>query len=117
MVVLLDDQIPPSRKVVKGIKQILDNDPTRGYQEIMYTAEMANHDGQEDLDNRIRAAVREQDGGYKAAYLRVYIDDPWLYQIEAELERRGFRDIRVPSIILKGDVYFSWRSPDEDEEE
>jgi hypothetical protein len=82
----------------------------------MYTADMANDDGQEDLDNRIRAAVRDQDAGYKAAYLRIYCDDPWRYEIEAELERRGFRDIRVPDIVLKGDVYFTWRSPDEDDE-
>ena len=77
----------------------------------MYTAEMANNeeDGQCDLDKRIRAAVKEQDGGYKAAYLRVYIEDPWVHNIEEELERRGFKDINVPDIIIKGDVYFSWR--------
>ena len=81
----------------------------------MYTADDANEDGQADLDRRIREAVMEQDAGYKAAYLRIYIEDPWVYQIESELERRGFRDIRVPDIVLKGDVYFSWREVDEEE--
>lgn len=75
----------------------------------MYTADMADReDGQSDLDNRIRMAVKEQDGGYRAAYLRVYIEDPWVHQIEYELERRGFKNIKVPDIVLKGDVYFEW---------
>jgi hypothetical protein len=75
----------------------------------MYTADMANsEDGQANLDQRIKWAVQENDAGYKAAYLRIYIEDPWVHQIEYELERRGFKNIRVPSIVLKGDVYFEW---------
>ncbi len=80
----------------------------------MYTADMAEDDGQEDLDRRIRWAVKEQDAGYKAAYLRIYIEDPWFHSIQYELERRGFKNVRVPDIVLKGDVYFEWGDRDED---
>lgn len=74
----------------------------------MFTADDARRAGQDDLDRRIRAAVHENDGGNNAAYLRVYCDDPWVNEIEYELERRGFINIQVPDIVIKGDVYFEW---------
>jgi hypothetical protein len=74
----------------------------------MFTADMARKGDQKGLDRRIRDAVRSQDAGYRAAYLRIYIEDPWCGTIQYELERRGFVNIRVPDITLKGDVYFEW---------
>lgn len=73
----------------------------------MYTAEDARKSDQSDLDQRIAFAVRARarDGG---AYLRVYIEDPWCRTIQQELEQRGFKNINVPDICLKGDVYFEW---------
>jgi len=80
----------------------------------MYTANDANNDYESDLDDRIKDAVKDCAGGYKAAYLRIYCEDPWFRNIEYELERRGFHSIRVPDVILKGDVYFSWAERDEE---
>lgn len=74
----------------------------------MYTADDARRNWCEELDRRIEAAVRESGAGYCAAYLRVYIEDPWKDRIKEELERRGFKNVDVPYIILKGDVYFEW---------
>lgn len=74
----------------------------------MYTADDANGDWEYELDQRIRSAVREQDAGYKAAYLRIYCEDPFRWTIQEELEKRGFHSVRVPDIVIKGDVYFSW---------
>lgn len=73
-----------------------------------YTAEDARKEADNDLDGRIKAAVRSHDGGPNAAYLRVYIEDPWLHRIEAELTSRGFKNVQVPDIMIKGDVYFEW---------
>jgi hypothetical protein len=74
----------------------------------MYTSDDARKGNDTELDRRIEAAVKENDGGSNAAYLRVYCDDPWINRIHEELEKRGFKNIRVPSIVLKGDVYFEW---------
>lgn len=74
----------------------------------MYTADDARREGDVVLDRRIRAAVQASEGGRNAGYLRVYVEDPWFHRIEQELTLRGFKNIRVPSIILKGDVYFEW---------
>ena len=71
-----------------------------------FTADDARRGNYDDLDRRIRAAVR--DGGGNHAYLRVYHDDAFLYSIKEELEARGFINVQVPSITLKGDVYFEW---------
>lgn len=81
----------------------------------MYTAQHARDQAQKDLDRRIEAAVKENDGGPNAAYLRVYIEDPWVINIKAELERRSFKNVDVPDITLKGDVYFEWSSNSEDD--
>jgi hypothetical protein len=74
----------------------------------MFTADDARNEDQSELDNRIRQAVKDREGGPNGAYLRVYIDDPWIDTIKDELERRGFKRVQVPDIILKGDVYFEW---------
>lgn len=72
----------------------------------MFTADMARQQTNNDLDARIEAAVREARGS--GAYLRVNIEDPFVHRIGYELEQRGFKNIVVPDIILKGDVYFEW---------
>ena len=73
----------------------------------MYTAEDAREETGRDLDEVIRMAVRGSDMP-NAAYMRIYIEDRWYRNIESELESRGFKNIQVPDIILKGDVYFEW---------
>ena len=72
----------------------------------MYTADDARQWNQDDLDRRIENAVREGNGN--SAYLRIYIEDSFRHSIKHELERRGFKNINVPSITLKGDGYFEW---------
>lgn len=71
-----------------------------------YTADDARSGGQGDLDARIKAEVEHSNGN--SGYLRVYIEDPWVHRIQAELEERGFKNVQVPEITLKGDVYFEW---------
>ncbi len=73
-----------------------------------YTAEDARKKCDDELDQRIKRAVQERDAGPNAAFLRVYCDDPWFSRIESELLSRGFKNIHVPDIIIKGDVYFEW---------
>lgn len=73
----------------------------------MYTAEDAREETGRDLDEVIRMAVKGSDM-LNAAYMRIYIEDRWYRNIESELESRGFKNIQVPDIILKGDVYFEW---------
>lgn len=72
----------------------------------MYTADMARQKDHSDLDRRIEAAVKSGTGS--SAYLRVYIEDSFLRSIRQELEDRGFKNVDVPDIVLKGDVYFEW---------
>jgi hypothetical protein len=74
----------------------------------MYTADMARKGNMDELDARIEAAVKDRDAGPNAAYLRVYIEDSFCQTIGEELERRGFKNVQVPDICLKGDVYFEW---------
>lgn len=74
----------------------------------MYTAEDARQESGRDLDEVIRHAVKNADAGPNATYMRVYHDDPWLWRLESELEARGFKNIDVPDITIKGDVYFEW---------
>lgn len=76
----------------------------------MYTADDARRGNHGDLDRRIEAAVRSRDAGPNASYLRIYIDDAFCRTIKDELERRGFKNVQVPDITLKGDVYFEWDS-------
>lgn len=71
-----------------------------------FTADDARRGNADELDSRIKAAVRE--GGPNHAYLRIYIEDAFRDTIERELEARGFINIRVPDFTLKGDVYFEW---------
>lgn len=73
----------------------------------MFTADDARRGNQNDLDERIERAVRDGAPG-NSAYLRIYVEDAFCHTIGEELERRGFKNIDVPSIILKGDVYFEW---------
>lgn len=74
----------------------------------MFTADDARNEHEYELDRRIRRAVQVMDAGRNAAYLRVYVEDPWFNQIREELEKRGFKNVKVPEIVLKGDVYFEW---------
>ena len=73
----------------------------------MYTADDARRGNYDDLDGRIEDAVKYNRHG-NGAYIRVYIEDSFCHSIGYELERRGFKNIDVPSITLKGDVYFEW---------
>lgn len=73
----------------------------------MFTADDARQRDSDDLDERIERSVRERRDG-EGAYLRVYIEDPFFHRIRYELEERGFKNIHVPDICLKGDVYFEW---------
>lgn len=73
----------------------------------MYTADHARSGNQDELDERIRRTVEEDSHG-NSAYLRVYIDDWFVHSIKEELEKRGFKNVIVPDICLKGDVYFEW---------
>jgi len=73
----------------------------------MFTADMARDNDQDELDQRIKQAVKYSTRR-NAAYLRVYIEDPWCNTIKYELERRGFENVKVPDFCLKGDVYFEW---------
>lgn len=73
----------------------------------MFTAEHARRGNQDELDRRIKAAVLDARPA-SHAYLRVYVEDSFLHNIAYELERRGFKNVSVPDIILKGDVYFEW---------
>jgi hypothetical protein len=72
-----------------------------------YTAEDARRGNDDDLDKRIRAAVKDA-GSARGAYLRVYIEDSFVHRIGEELRGRGFTNVQVPDIVLKGDVYFEW---------
>lgn len=75
----------------------------------MFTAEDATKLKTCDLDGRIERAVKEAiSHGHKSASIRVYIEDSYVHTIGYELEKRGFTDIYVPNICLKGDVSFSW---------
>lgn len=73
----------------------------------MFTAQDANNLVQNDLDERIERAVREYSEN-SGAYLRIYHDDSFFHNIEEELTRRGFKNINVPDICIKGDVWFEW---------
>lgn len=73
----------------------------------MFTADDARRGDNNELDRRIREAVQE--GEYGTGSLRVYIEDPWCRTIKEELEKRGFTNVQVPDIHIKGDVYFEWR--------
>ncbi len=73
----------------------------------MYTADDARRGNQDDLDERIEYAVRNFRQG-NGATMRIYHDDAFRHSIAYELERRGFKNIDVPDITLKGDVYFEW---------
>ncbi len=72
----------------------------------MYTAEDAKESMQAELDRRIKMVVEA--GNNRSAFLRVHSTDAWVDTIKYELERRGFRSIHVPEIVLSGDVYFEW---------
>lgn len=75
----------------------------------MFTADDARNLEKSDLDERIEHAVKTRAiKGERRAYLRVYSDDPFCYQIEEELVKRGFHSIDVPAIYIKGDVEFGW---------
>lgn len=78
----------------------------------MYTAEMAKKDAagnDSELDDRIKSAVKEANyRGHRTTSIRVYIEDAFVHNIREELEKRGFTNVDVPYIILKGDVEFSW---------
>lgn len=73
-----------------------------------FTADDARRGNMDELDGRIRAAVQDRGAGPNAAYLRIYAEDSFRFTIASELEDRGFKNIEVPDITIKGDVYFEW---------
>lgn len=73
----------------------------------MYTASNARLQ-QDDLDGRIEAAVKDSCGNGNCAHLRIYCSDSFRWTIREELENRGFHNVNVPDIMIKGDVYFEW---------
>ena len=85
----------------------------------MYTAQMARserHDNEEELDERIQAAVEEAVRyGRTSASIRVYIEDSFVHRVESELENRGFKVIDFAPICIKGDVEFSWEDNEEED--
>lgn len=46
--------------------------------------------------------------GLSHATIRVFSEDAWFGTIAQELEKRGFTVNRVPDMVMKGDVEFSW---------
>lgn len=73
----------------------------------MYTADDVRSRDQDDLDERIQYAVENYRSG-NGTHMRFYIEDPWRYDLKEELELRGFKNVYVPDIVLKGDAYFEW---------
>jgi len=74
----------------------------------MFTADDARKGNEDELDDRIAYAVRNNRQGY-GAYMRVYHDDSFRHRLEMELERRGFKNIDYDSgFCIKTDVYFEW---------
>ncbi|QGZ14043.1 hypothetical protein PP939_gp206 [Rhizobium phage RL38J1] len=73
----------------------------------MFTANDARKGNEDELDERIEYAVRNNRHG-NGAYIRIYHDDSFRWNIVGELERRGFKNIDAPSFTLKTDVYFEW---------
>ena len=72
-----------------------------------FTADMAREGNNGELDARIKDAVRNP-CGYNRASIRIYHDDSFRWSIESDLIDRGFKNIEVPDITIKGDVYFEW---------
>lgn len=73
----------------------------------MYTADDARATDRSDLDERIEYAVQNYRQG-NGTYMRIYSDDSFRHDIVSELEARGFKNIHVPSFVIKTDVYFEW---------
>ncbi|CAM3519470.1 hypothetical protein G6L26_007555 [Agrobacterium radiobacter] len=73
----------------------------------MFTADDARKGNEDELDDRIAYAVRNNKQG-NGAYLRIYHDDSFRHSIVSELERRGFKNVDAPSFCIKTDVYFEW---------
>lgn len=73
----------------------------------MFTADDAREGNEDELDERIEYACRNHRHG-DGAYIRVYVEDSFWSSIGYELERRGFRNVDVPSGMLTKDVYFEW---------
>lgn len=68
------------------------------------------------LDERIQREVEDSiRSGLTYGHLRVYIEDWFFDSIEYELNQRGFHNVKVPQITLKGDVYFSWAEEEADD--
>jgi len=74
----------------------------------VYTADDARSKSEDDLDARIRSAVISNAGATRSTHMRVYCDDWFKDTIKEELEKRGFKNVDVPDIVIKGDVYFEW---------
>lgn len=71
----------------------------------MFTADDARAIRLDDLDLRIRNAVKAGVGN--SAYMRITDSDR--FNIKEELEKRGFINVTVPEFfVLSADVYFQW---------
>ena len=58
----------------------------------MFTADDARRGNDDELDERIAHAVRNNKHG-NGAYLRVYADDSFRDSIAEDLEKRGFKNV------------------------
>lgn len=77
----------------------------------LYTAHDANM-RKIGLDGLIQKAV--ESSSQNNALLRIYRDDCFFNTIQEELEKRGFRNVKITLSITQADVYFEWGSPDSD---
>lgn len=73
----------------------------------MFTADDVHHIVDEELDARIKYAVRNYREG-NGAYIRVHCEDSFFHNIKWELERRGFKNVSDHNNILTADIYFEW---------
>lgn len=73
----------------------------------MFTSDDARNSDNNDLDERIKYAVKNNRSG-NGATIRIYCDDWFAHRIHYELSARGFKNIHVPDFVLKTDVYFEW---------
>lgn len=81
----------------------------------MFTAKDARKTMENDLDERIKYAVENNNYIHNGAYMQVYSEDRWKDIIVQELEKRGFIDIEYdPYFVMSTDVYFKWPVDEEE---
>jgi len=70
----------------------------------MFTASMVKQGNARAFDERLEYAVKNFNHGNNGAYMRIYCDDPWRWNVKEMLEERGFINVDVPDIVISGDV-------------